>query len=980
MCIGAGLVGWAPAVHAQQGQAITGRVVAGDNQEPVPAASVLVAGTTIGVQTSDSGTFTLHLPADAKQLTVRRIGFLETTVPLVAGQTAYTVTLARDVLRLQAEVVTGVATTVSSQSAANAVAVVNGQDLNAVPAPTVENAMQGLIPGAVIQQNNGGAPGGGMQIQIRGITSINANASPLYVIDGVIVDNDVINPGLNAITNANAVNVEPTSMDEGVNRIADINPDDIESIEVLKGASASAIYGSKASAGVIIITTKHGTAGKPKWEVSQKVGHFSDAATLPIRTFPTLGSAYAWGSAFGYDSSMIAANYAGPQNYQNQLFGNSQASYETDVSVSGTQGPTEYFLSALSKYDNGTLLNTGYNKQSVRSNITEKFSNAISVSTNLFYAHDETRRGLTGNDNNGISPYDVFSYTPQFVNLDRQNADGTWATNPFGPANPFADAVEIQTPETVDRFVGGGTIDWHPYTSEHQTLQVQFIGGVDLMELHDDLYAPPNLQIEQQATSLPGIATTQNADNQYLNYSINIIHHYTGLSFLDATSSIGFVRERRDLDNPTTVSQGLIAGADNPAIGTVQTNYYTRTAQRDQSLYAQEQVITLEQRLALTAGVTGERTTNDGDIDQFYWYPKFSASLRLPTGGASWLDELKLRAAYGQSGTQPLYGVRYTPLTTTLAGGLPGLAPDTVLGDPNVKPETETEIETGIDATMFNSRMQVTATVYQKRITNLLLQAGVDPTEGYTEEWLNGGEFTNQGIELSLSATPVQSRTGLTWITTTSFYRNYSVVNSIPVPGFRVGAGGGGLGSFWIQPGRSISEIVNTNFVNSNGVPVQIGDEQPTFVMSFNNAFTLGAFRLAGVVDWSRGGDVLNITELAYQLGPGLWANQAQAAEKDNVYASGGSPWVESATFVKIRDISLSYTLPHHAYSWISGGRLTSVRVSLDGRNLVNWYGHGYDGLDPETSAFGSSQIARSIDIFPYPPSRSYFFSFDLGL
>src|SRR5581483_1430380 len=126
----------------------------------------------------------------------------------------------------------------------------------------IENAIQGQVPGAIIQQNNGGAPGGGMQIQIRGITSINANASPLYVVDGVIVNNETTNTGDNAITNAVGTGVAPNQQDLGVNRIADINPDDIESIEILKGASASAIYGSKASAGVVIITTQKGTAGK----------------------------------------------------------------------------------------------------------------------------------------------------------------------------------------------------------------------------------------------------------------------------------------------------------------------------------------------------------------------------------------------------------------------------------------------------------------------------------------------------------------------------------------------------------------------------------------------------------------------------------------------------------------------------------------------------------------------------------------------
>ena len=348
--------GWA------QEARITGHVVDAESRTAVPAAVVLIVGTTIGASTTDSGTFTVRRPADATSMTIRRIGYLAQTVALTPGQTDYTVALRRDVLHLEAEVVTGVATTVSTQSAANAVAVVSTQQVNEVPSPTVENALQGQIPGALIQQNNGGAPGGGMQIQIRGITSINASAAPLYVLDGVIIDNDTQNGGNNAITAA-AGGVAPSEQDLGVNRIADLNPEDIENIQVLKGASASAIYGSKASAGVVIITTKKGTSGKPRWTFTQDVGHFSDAHYLNIRQFPTLGSAQAWyvndvtlattPAQIASNNAFIAGVYGGNQDYQSSIFGNGQASYETDLSVSGTSGATQYFLSGLSKYDNG---------------------------------------------------------------------------------------------------------------------------------------------------------------------------------------------------------------------------------------------------------------------------------------------------------------------------------------------------------------------------------------------------------------------------------------------------------------------------------------------------------------------------------------------------------------------------------------------------------------------------------------------------
>jgi TonB-dependent starch-binding outer membrane protein SusC len=971
-----------PAAHAQE-QRIAGRVLDAGEHQPIPAAAVLVAGTTIGANTSDSGTFALRVPANAHSLTVRRIGYLAQTVVITPGKSDYTIELQKDVLRLEAQVVTGVATTVSTQNAANAVAAVNTQEINEVPAPTVENSIQGQVPGAIIEQNNGGAPGGGMQVQIRGITSINANAEPLYVVDGVMVNNETINSGMQALTLATGAN-GPNNEDNNPNRIADLNPDDIESIEILKGASASAIYGSKASSGVVIITTKKGSSGKPTWNLSQKVGQFQTANSLNLRTFPTLASAQAWGTETGHPASEIDSTYSGPQNYQSTLFGNSQASYETDISVGGTQGGTQYFLSGLSKYDNGTLLNSGYNKQTARANVTQQFNSALSLNLNLMYAHSVDRRGVTSNENNGIAPMDVMSTTPQFVNLDHQSADGSWAYNPYGLANPFADAALIETPEEVDRFIGGGNIDWRPYTTDHQSLDLRFIGGADLTTQHDQFYAPPNLQVMQLISSgLPGVATLQNDLTNFLNYSINVVHHWTPSSALDATTSLGFIRERRSDNAPDIVSQNLVSGLNTPSAGTVTSVFYNRDEALDQSLYGQEQVLTLDQRLALTAGVTAERSTNDGFINKFYAYPHLAGSYRIPQF-VSFLNELKVRAAYGQSGTEPNYGVKYTQDSVSLISQASSVYPSVLHGDPAIRPEQEAETELGFDATFFKSRAQFSFTIYQKKISDLLLEANVAPSEYFNSEWFNGGSFTNQGIELQLTATPIQLRNGFTWNTTESFYRNYSDVNSTPVPPFAVGYTFEGIvgSEGYFQPGRSVSELVAPGIVLPNGQPLQVGDFQPSFVMSFSQEFTWKAFRLFGLLDWHRGGTVVNISNFVFDLSGQHTLGDTAASSKRAAEFTAGSvyPFLESATFVKLRELTVSYNLPVRLFGWTggSGVHISSARLSLTGRNLLEWF--PYTGLDPEVSVFGNQQVTTGQDVFEYPPSRSFFLSLDLGL
>ena len=256
------------------------------------------------------------------------------------------------------------------------------------------------MPGAVtIQQNNGGAPGGGMQVQIRGITSMFANAYPLYVLDGVIINNETVNSGLNTISQADG-GAASDEQDLSPNRVADLNPEDIETIEVLKGASASAIYGSKASAGVIIITTKKGRAGKPRIQLSQKVGHFTQSNTYGLRSFPTMVRARSRGAT---NSRMTRHSSSRCTRVRRTTRASCSAiascRTETDASLSGISGNTQYFLSGLAKYDNGIMNNTGYNKQTVRSNLTQTLASNLTATANLNFAHSVTRRGVTGNDN-----------------------------------------------------------------------------------------------------------------------------------------------------------------------------------------------------------------------------------------------------------------------------------------------------------------------------------------------------------------------------------------------------------------------------------------------------------------------------------------------------------------------------------------------------------------------------------------------------
>jgi len=302
---------------------INGRITNSQTEQGLPDATVAVLGTQIVAQAGTDGRFVLNAPEGATNLMVRAIGYKRQQVSVPAGQETVDVALEPDVFKLEEIVITGQATGVENRNLANAVATVGAGELTRAPTPTLESALQGKIPGATIQANSG-APGGGLQVNLRGVSTIIGDLEPLYVVDGIAVSDVAIPNGANAVTQAQAGG-NPRNQDNAVNRIADINPDDIEKIEVLKGGSAAAIYGSKATNGVVIITTKRGQVGKPQFNVTQRFGFFERANELGSRTFPTLSDAL----TFSSDTALVTSLYQPGRtfDFEKEIFGHKPFSY-----------------------------------------------------------------------------------------------------------------------------------------------------------------------------------------------------------------------------------------------------------------------------------------------------------------------------------------------------------------------------------------------------------------------------------------------------------------------------------------------------------------------------------------------------------------------------------------------------------------------------------------------------------------------------
>lgn len=975
------LVAMIPSVGRAQTRRVAGTVTVQGTSEPVPGASVQVVGTSLGGLTDETGHFNISVPAGSQQLRVRRIGYAAKVVAVAAGDATASISLTRDVLQLETQVITGAATTVSSLNAANAVAVVSSQKLNQVPAATIDQALQGKVAGATITQNSG-APGGGTQIQLRGTSTILGNYSPLYVIDGVIVSNSTFQSGLNVVSHAASGTFANFSsdQDQNVNRIADINPNDIESVQILKGPAAASIYGSKGTNGVVVITTKQGRGGKTTLSATQRFGTYYLANKLgPFRCFTSAADVV----AAGFDSTGFGAATKKCHDYEQEYYGNHPLAYQTLLSLSGGLGTGSYYASGLVQHDNGLAANDFYNKQSMQLNLSQPLGKRFVSRTSANLIHTLTQRGISGNDNTGVNPYTTFSQTPSFFDFSRR-PDGTYPINPspnLPGTNVFQQSELVKTPQNVYRLIGSATGQYAVYASERQTLDATLTGGIDAYHDNSKVIAPSSLYSEQ-VNANPGTVFNSDANVQYANLTGSLAHKYTS-GWFSATTSTGFRQERRQSDVTGTTALGFPFVGVTSIDQAVQTfPSETQALSKDLSFFGQEEFLTLSERLLLTAGVNAERSSNNGDQRKYFSYPKFSASYRLP-----WLppatNELKLRLAYGRAGNFPTVG-RFTFATTVFDEGQAGARLSTIKGAVGIKPEIASETEGGFDATMFTGRVRLSATQFRKQVDELLLQAAIAPSTGFTSQYINGGQLLTHGTEVQLDLIPVQNFNGFTWNSTTTYASAKSRITRLPVAPFRppVGSFSTRFGNVFIQEGLSPTVIQAVNgctALNSSGtscpaanrVTKFVGDASPDYVMGFSNDFTVGPLRLATLLDWRKGGKTIDLTNNYFD--GGLLGDTTVGNTRASNFAKGQAVYVENSGFVKLREVTLSYTLPHSFSSALLGDRAQDTRLELSGRNLKTWT--KYTGLDPEVSNFANQAIGRIQDVTPYPPSRSFFVS-----
>jgi TonB-linked SusC/RagA family outer membrane protein len=971
-----GSVGWAFAQYT-----VSGTVVDERTGEALIGSSILLKGTTTGTITDLDGRFSINLPTnDPATLIFSSIGFLTQSVDVAPGVSILNIRLRQDATNLEEVVVTGLATSVKRSNLANAVTSVSARDLTGTTTiQTTDGALYGKVPGATIR-SNGGAPGGGISIQLRGISSLSGASQPLIIVDGVYISNASQRTGRATVSGAGASN-----QDDGSNRLADINPADIETIEILKGPSAAAIYGTRANAGVIIITTKRGKEGKTTVSLSQDVGFAQPLRLLGVDN---------WSEAkinFFFPESrrpielerFRAAQSSGTFiDYEDYFYNNQATLLNTRINVSGGTEKTKFFVSGNITDEEGTVKNTGFNRYSIRANIDHKITDRIKIGVSSNYIRSNTDRGFTGNQNNsGASIGYSIAYVPNYYDL-RKKDDGTYPVNPYFSENPVAVTDNGVNNTLVNRFIQAFTLDIDLLKTENSFLKAQFSGGLDYLQNTSMVYLPEFLQF-QRAQANPGDVLKGKQESFNTNFQAALVYNWN-LGSVNMNSSAGLVRLDFADNALFNRGRGLVPGQRNlqqAAIQEINQEFNSRI--QDAGIFLQQEA-NWEDKIIGTLGIRWDKSTLNGDPQQYYAFPRASVAFNIANfdfWNVGFMNQLKPRIAYGETAGPVNFGATFTPLGGTNIGGLLGSVVSTQIGNTLILPETAKELEFGVDAGFINNRLSLEATYYIKSTQNNIQNLNLAPSTGVNTTPSNEAELENRGIELSLSGTPIETA-NFRWFSRVMFWKNELLMTRLGIPTYIAGAFGTGLGTFLYAEGYSPTTIVGAPAVAGNpGGFTFWGNAQPKFNMSFFNSIRMmKGLELSFLVDWKKGGDNINLTSFLNDGGGTTkgWFDDDNGDGIPNGRQRPPAPfnnagrWVQDASFVKIREIGLYYTLPKTTISEWFGSSVSNIRVGTSVNNAFLFT--KYEGYDPETSTFGAQAIANNVDIAPYPTPRRMFF------
>ena len=1010
---------------------VTGKVT-NESGAAVPLATVQQKGTMDAVTANEQGEFSISVSGKNPVLVVSSVNY-DTREVAVGTQTTLNIELT-STGQLSEVVVTALGITRQKRSLGYAAQSVEAKELTESHQSNLINALQGKVAGVTIT-SAGGGPGQGANILIRGVNSLDLGTQPLFVVDGIPIDNTTSDQGTGGGL--------PASMS---NRAGDLNPDDIESVNILRGGAATALYGLRGANGVVVITTKSARTG------TMKVNYNATYGIDQVDKFPDVQSKFSQGYKGEYDAASFWPEW-GPTvaeaktldpTHPAQLYNQYKRAYvngnqfRNNLSFSG--GTEKASLSSSVSYfkQNGTIPFTWYQDISARLNGILKFSNKFNMGTSLYYINTDGNFYDANRFNENLS-----YWSPRHDVRDYLKPDGTQQT--YGNNNAWYSAATSKFRSNVNRLIGNVNFSYSLFKWMTATYRL----GMDYYSDARTKTSPGPKGVPDEIVGADdnglGFVGEYRKNYRQVNSNLMLTFDHDWSSKFKTTLRIGHDLLDRSID--LTAAEGTdlgvynlysLSNAKQQVIGQYKEQYRIIgafgefTAAYDNYLF-----LTLTGRNDWTSSL-------EKDFRSFF-YPSASLSymftdqFKMP----SWLTDGKFRVSLAQIGkdanpysTSIVYVTDGAPINGTLL-----FTRNNASGVPELKPEMTTAFEIGTDLNFLNNRLGLNFTWYKSNSKDLIMGIATDPGTGFTSITLNAGEIQNKGVELTLRGKPLATK-DFNWNVLLNFSANRNKVLSIYsgltelVGGSSFGYAGAGP-SFIYRPGQAVGDIYGTHWaryygnktpdplnidkslpviIGENGYPVRaaasdqkiVGNSMPKWIGSINNTISYKNLALSFLFDTQQGLQKYNqldnfmaafgiakYTENRDQtiVFPGVHADgtpnttpvylgQGVAPDgKDygdgyyrRVYRGVTEVFVQDASWIRLRTLSLSYNIPSN---WLKGSFVKGASIAFTGNNL--WLSTPYNGFDPEASdAIAGNLTASSQAGFTYPQLRSYLFSINV--
>ncbi|RWY52591.1 SusC/RagA family TonB-linked outer membrane protein [Mucilaginibacter gilvus] len=1001
-----------------QNSVVTGKVTDQKDGSALPGVTVTVKGfPTIGTQTDINGNYKITLPTGAKALMFNYIGY--TPLEVAISGSVMNAQITADAKQLTEVVVVGYGTQ-SRRSLTGSISKIKGGDIENLPVPSLESAIQGKSPGVYIQAQNGKL-GQGIQVRIRGASSVSAGNQPLYVVDGLPITVD-----------------DFSSNGASTNPLVDLNQNDIESIEILKDASAAAIYGSRASNGVVLVTTKKGKAGDTKITYNQYYGFSKptkEREFLNSEQYVTLLREA--GAAGGYSTTSVEARLkryaAGSDNYKTydvntdwQKAITQKAPVQNyNLVLSGGSDKTKFYISGTYNNQKGFLIGNAINQYSLRTNVSNQATKWLEVGANLSVSRTKNYR--LSNDDQFSTPEQIVALSPITPLIDPRtgltsgaldldpNAKGAPNSNFPVYYNPLLNAQNSYF-NTIDFRNLGNVFAQVKFTS---ALSFRSEVGVDILNSSEDSYAGALTARNSGTGNGLGFNSSVTSTNFNTNNFLQYIQAF-GKSTINAVGGMTFQRQQNDLNSisgdqfPSDAYKKLISSADITNASSASTaysllSYFARLNYN----FSEKYLVSLSGRI--------DGSSRFGVNNRYGFFPAGSVGWVISQEDfmkqQSLVSELKLRASYGITGNSEIGNFPSRGLFTAFGyAGVAGARP-TQLPNPDLKWETTAQTDIGLDFGFFNNRLSGQVDVYLKKTKDLLLNVQVPATSGYTTITQNLGKLQNKGLEIQLDSKNIVGK-GVTWTTSVNFSINRNKITDLKG---QIITGGGDavnravegqpLGVFYTVEfagadpangdalyykntdlGDGKRDRATTNDYNA-ATPVVVGNPNPKFIAGLTNTVTYKGFDFSFLLQQVNGDDIYNgggqymsvgfnngadnqtIDQLNAWKSPGDITQVPQARLFGGNGVSASSRFLSDGSYVRLKNIALGYTFPK---SIVSKLKLRSLRIYAQATNLKTWT--KYTGWDPElnSDAF-SGNITQNYDFYAAPQAKTITFGLNVG-